>query len=274
MVTERRKRLLELVRRDGFASLPALAERLEVSESTVRRDLMHLERDGLTRRTHGGAFYAGPSPHLSHFRNRQTAEWSKKRAIAHAAEALVPDTGVLLLDGGTTTYELARRLTSRPLQVVTNSLPVANLFSSRPEVDLILIGGYLKSTSGVLVGAYAEEMLGSLRVQTAVISAAGINETGLYNTNHMIASTQQAMIRAADEVILVADSTKLGRQSIAKVCGLDQIDHLVVDSQIDKKWFEPLRGASINLVVADDLPADDGAAEDGGAAIDPTPNHH
>lgn len=264
---------MELVRRDGFASLPALAERLEVSESTVRRDLMQLERDGLTRRTHGGAFYAGPSPHLSHFRNRQTAEWSKKRAIAHAAESLVPGNGALLLDGGTTTYELARLLANRPLQVVTNSLPVANLFSSRPEVDLILIGGYLKSTSGVMVGAYAEEMLGSLRVQAAVISAAGVTESGLYNTNHMIASTQQAMIRAADEVILVADSTKLGRQSIAKVCGLDQIDHFVVDSQIEEKWLEPIRSASINVVVAENVPAEGDAAEDGGAPIDPTPTH-
>lgn len=250
---ERRNQLLEIVRRQGFASLPDLADRLQVSESTVRRDLAHLERDGLARRTHGGAFYAGPSPHLSHFRSRQSAEWSKKRAIAHAAEQLVADRDTLLLDGGTTTYELARLLTGKPLQIVTNSLPVANLFSSRPEVELIVIGGYLHSTSGVLLGEYAEQMLASLRVPTAVISAAGVSETGLYNSNHMTASTQQAMIRAADEVILVADSTKFGRQSIAQVCELKEIDRVVVDQQLDDKWREPLSAAGIELALAPEL---------------------
>ncbi len=256
MVDNRRDKLLEIVRRQGFASLPDLAEKLQVSESTVRRDLAHLERNGLARRTHGGAFYAGPSPHLSHFRNRQTAEWGKKRAIARVAASLVDGVDTLLLDGGSTTYELARLLTGRPLQVVTNSLPVANLFSSRPEVELILVGGYLHSTSGVLLGAYAEEMLGSLRVRMAVISAAGVTETGLYNSNHMTASTQRAMIRVADEVILVADSTKFGHQSIAQVCPLCDIDRVVVDSQLDERWHEVLGAAGVALSLADEAAAE------------------
>jgi DeoR/GlpR family transcriptional regulator of sugar metabolism len=207
MIQTRQQKLLEIVRSQGFASLPDLAEKLQVSESTVRRDLAHLEREGLARRTHGGAFYSGPAPHLSHFRNRQSSQWSQKRAIAQAAVPLVSDAETLLLDGGSTTYELARLLAGRPLQVVTNSLPVANLFSSRPEVELIVVGGYLQSTSGVMLGPYAEEMLGSLRVSTAVISAAGVSKSGIYNSNHMTAQTQQAMIRAASEVILLADST-------------------------------------------------------------------
>lgn len=253
--------MLEIVRHQGFASLPDLAERLQVSESTVRRDLVYLEQSGLARRTHGGAFYAGPSPHLSHFRSRQTAEWGKKRAIAHAAVGLVEGADTLLLDGGSTTYELARLLTGKPLQVVTNSLPVANLFSSRPEIDLILIGGYLHSSSGVLVGAYAEQMLASLSVRTAVISAAGINESGLYNSNHMTATTQQAMIRAADEVILVADSTKFGHQSIVQICGMEEIDHIVTDKCIDKKWFGPIEEANVNLLLAEDLPPEGDQAD-------------
>lgn len=256
MVKDRRKQLLEIVRRQGFASLPDLAERLSVSESTIRRDLAHLEQNGHARRTHGGAFYAGPTPHLSHFRTRQSAEWDKKRAIAHAAQRLISQTDTLLLDGGSTTYELARLLTGRPLQVVTNSLPVANLFSSRPEIDLIVVGGYLHSTSGVLVGEYAEQMLDALKVRTAVISAAGVTDDGLYNANHMTAGTQRAMIRAADEVVLVADSTKFGHQSIAQVCPLNEIDHIVVDQGLDKSWAERMRDSGVNLILADSVPAD------------------
>ena len=256
MVSDRRRQLLEIVQRQGFASLPDLADRLQVSESTVRRDLTHLEQDGLARRTHGGAFYSGPSPHLSHFRNRQTAEWGKKRAIATAAELLIADSDALLLDGGSTTYELARLLTGRPLQVVTNSLPVANLFSSRPEAELIMVGGYLHSTSGVMVGEYAEAMLRNLKVRTAVISAAGVTETGLYNSNHMIASTQRAMIEAAEEVLLVADSTKFGRQSIAKVCDLTEIDHVVVDKHLETQWRDAIQAAAVGLTLAEDMPED------------------
>ncbi|QDU56777.1 DeoR/GlpR family DNA-binding transcription regulator [Aeoliella mucimassa] len=266
MVTERRTKLLEIVRRQGFASLPDLAETLDVSESTVRRDLDYLEKTGMARRTHGGAFYAGPKPQLAHFQSRQEAQWGKKRAIARVAASLIGGVDTLLLDGGSTTYELARLMTGTPMQVVTNSLPVANLFSSRPEVGLIVVGGYLQSTSGVLLGTYAEQMLSSLRVRTAVISAAGVTDTGLYNSNHMTATTQQAMIRAADQVILVADSTKFGHQSIAKVCDLHEIDHVVVDSQVEESWQKTITSAGVQLSLADELAADSHPVTDGRAA--------
>ncbi len=248
---KRRANLLELVRQNGFASLPSLAESLQVSESTVRRDLAHLEQEGLAKRTHGGAFYSGPSPDLPHFRNRQNAEWGKKRAIARVAAEILRGTNTLLLDGGSTTYELACLLIDRPMQVVTNSLPLANLFSSRREVETILVGGYLQPTTGVLLGPYAEEMLGSLKVRVGVISAAGVAESGLYNSNHMTASTQQAMVRVADEVILVADSTKFGRQSIAHLCGLDEIDRIVVDTELSQEWRDVITSAGVSLHLAE-----------------------
>ena len=263
MVNERRTKLLEIVRRQGFASLPDLADTLDVSESTVRRDLDYLEKTGMARRTHGGAFYAGPKPQLAHFQSRQEDQWGKKRAIARVAASLIGGVDTLLLDGGSTTYELGRLLTGVPRQVVTNSLPVANLFSSRPEVGLIVVGGYLQSTSGVLLGAYAEQMLSSLRVRTAVISAAGVTESGLYNSNHMTASTQQAMIRAADQVILVADSTKFGHQSIAKVCNLDEINHVVVDNHLPENWHQVITSAGVQLTLAEELPEDSHAKPDG-----------
>ena len=137
---ERRVRLLELIRHQGFASLPSLAGELEVSESTIRRDLDQLEELGAAKRTHGGVFYTGPQPKLPHFDLRQPAQWDKKRQIALAASQLIEDGDTILLDGGSTTYELARLLVGRPLQVVTNSLPVANLFMSS-KADLVIVGG-------------------------------------------------------------------------------------------------------------------------------------
>src|SRR5688500_14677680 len=106
LAEERRSRLLEMVRTKGFASLPELASSLAVSESTVRRDLDFLEDAGSARRTHGGVFYTGSSPKLPHFEERQPAQWDKKRAIAQRAVQLIEDGDTVLLDGGSTTYEV------------------------------------------------------------------------------------------------------------------------------------------------------------------------
>ena len=251
MVTkERREKLLEIIQRQGFASLMDLAEELHVSESTVRRDLAHLEKQGGAKRTHGGAFYSGPSPHLAHFTHGQEAQWDKKKAIAQAAAAMIADGDTVLLDGGSTTYEFAQLLTGRPLQIVTNSLPVANLFSGATNVELIVVGGYVHPRSGAIHGPYADEMLKSLRVRKSVLSAAAIDEQGLYNSNHMLASTQAAMTEAGEQTIFLADSTKFGRQSLAPICGLDRVDCLVVDDQLDAPWQQKLKDREINFVLA------------------------
>jgi DeoR/GlpR family transcriptional regulator of sugar metabolism len=240
-----------MVRLRGFASLPDLASELQVSESTIRRDLDFLEESGSAQRTHGGVFYTGPSPKLTHFDQRQQADLDKKRAIGRGAEALIEDGDTILLDGGSTTYELARLLVGRPLQVVTNSLPVANLFTSSDSADLVLIGGYVHTRTGVSLGPYANQMLADLNVRRAVLSVAGVNAHGYYNSNLLLVETERAMMKAADEVIVVADSTKFGRTSLACLCDLGDIDVLVVDDLIPDQWRDQLTSAGVRLVIVD-----------------------
>jgi DeoR/GlpR family transcriptional regulator of sugar metabolism len=248
---DRRSRVLELIRQRGFASLPALAQELAVSESTVRRDLDFLEESGVAQRTHGGVFYTGPSPKLAHFDQRQSLNWDKKRQIAVAASRLIDDNDTILLDGGSTTYELAQLLVGRPLQVVTNSLPVANLFTSSESADLVIVGGYVHAKTGVSLGPYANQMLAGLNVRRAVLSVAGINERGYFNSNLLLVETERAMMNAADEVIVVADSTKFARTSLTHLSDLDSIDILVTDHEIDSAWRERLAAAGVNVVVAE-----------------------
>ena len=106
----------------------------------------------MPRRTHGGVFYTGPAPKLPHFDERQPAQWDKKKEIAQEAVKLIENGDTVLLDGGSTTYEVARLLVGRPLQIVTNSLPVANLFAANANNDLVLIGGYVYPRTGVVRG--------------------------------------------------------------------------------------------------------------------------
>jgi len=248
---ERRSRVLEMIRQRGFASLPVLAEELAVSESTVRRDLDFLEESGVAQRTHGGVFYTGPSPKLAHFDQRQALNWDKKRQIAAAASRLIDDNDTILLDGGSTTYELAQLLVGRPLQVVTNSLPVANLFTSSENADLVFIGGYIHAKTGVSIGPYANQMLAGLNVRRAVLSVAGINERGTFNSNLLLVETEQAMIASAEQLIVVADSTKFGHTSLAQMCPLEEIDVLVTDSELGTEWKDRLEAAGVKLVVAE-----------------------
>lgn len=250
IVEERRSQLLEMVRQRGFASLPELVEQLNVSESTVRRDLDFLEESGSARRTHGGVFYVGPAPMLPDFEERQPAQWDKKRAIAAEAVKLVEDGDTLLLDGGSTTYEVARLLVGRRLQIVTNSLPVANLFASNKNHDLVLVGGYVYPRTGVMLGPYAIEMLEKVNVRRTIMSVAGINERGFFNSNLLLVEAEQAMMRAAEEVIVVADSSKFGHQSLSHLCPLGDVQHTVVDSEITDEWKQKLTGAGVQIHVA------------------------
>jgi DeoR/GlpR family transcriptional regulator of sugar metabolism len=251
LAEERRNRLLEVIRQRGFASLPALAGQLAVSESTVRRDLDYLEESGVAQRTHGGVFYTGPSPKLAHFDQRQSLNWDRKRQIALSASRLIEDNETILLDGGSTAYELAQLLVGRPLQVVTNSLPVANLFTSSDNADLVLLGGYVHARTGVTIGPYTNQMLAGLNVRRAVLSVAGINERGTYNSNLLLVETERAMMQCAEEVMIVADSTKFGHTSLTPLCGLDAIDLLVTDSEISTEWQQRLTDAGVRVVVAE-----------------------
>jgi DeoR family fructose operon transcriptional repressor len=245
----RRDQLLEVIRIKRFASLPDLAQMLSVSESTVRRDVDQLEESGAARRAHGGVFYAGPSPKLAHFDNRQSTNWEKKRKIAHRVTSMIEEGDTVLLDGGSTTYEIAQRLTERQIQVVTNSLPVANLFIGSETAEVVVVGGYVHGRTGVTLGAYATDMLRDLNVRIAVLSVAGLNEKGFYNSNLLLVESERVMMEAADQVVIVADSTKIGRSSLARLCDLNQVDVLVVDDEISDEWRQRLE-AHVSLVVA------------------------
>ena len=246
---ERRSRLLDMIRIRGFAALEELVRELGVSESTVRRDLDALEEQGSAKRTHGGVLYSGGMPRLAEFDERQPANWAAKRAIAARAAEMIGDGETVLLDGGTTTYEVARLLVGRSLQVVTNSLPVANLFASEARTDLVLLGGYVSPRTGVCLGPYANELLGRLHVTTTVLSAAGIAEEGLFNAHLLLAETEQAMLRAAGRVVVVADSSKFGRKSLTLVSGLDAIDVFVSDDGLTESWRKAIAAAGAELVV-------------------------
>lgn len=232
IVEERRQKVIDLVSERGFIALGDLAKQLQASESTIRRDLDYLDQQGFVKRTHGGAVFQGGEHALPALEERAQRELEEKRQIAQAAAARIKDGDAILLDGGTTTLEVARLLVGRPLQIVTNSLPIANLFASSRETDLVILGGYVYPKTGVALGPSTVRMMDDVHVQQTILSVGGITAKGLFNSNLLLVETERAMMRCADEVIVVADHTKIGRQALAFLCELREIDTLIVDAKI------------------------------------------
>ncbi|WP_232105173.1 DeoR/GlpR family DNA-binding transcription regulator [Gimesia chilikensis] len=175
----------------------------------------------------------------------------QKRLVAQAVADLIAPGEAVLMDGGTTTLEVARQLAGKELQVVTNSLPIANLLVNQPKVDLMLIGGFLFPKTGVALGKTAVESLKSVHVRRLIISVGGITEDGLYNSNMLLVETEQQMFAAAEEVIVVTDSTKFGHSALAYLCPLADVDHIVVDDGITEEWQQVLRDAGIKLTIVE-----------------------
>lgn len=243
---QRRSVILQTLEREGFASLGALAERLGTSESTVRRDLEYLEAAGQIRRSRGGAAYVGES--LTTFETRAVQAPREKQAIGRAAAALVQLDDAILIDGGTTTLEMARCLTGRA-QVVTNSIPIVNVLANQPEIELTMLGGLLLPKTGVALGPIALNCLSGLHPKTLFMGAGGITEEGLFNSNQLLVDTERQMIEVAEEVVLLADHRKFGHRSLVPLCRLNVVDHVITDSGISDHWKQTLTNAGIRLTV-------------------------
>jgi DeoR/GlpR family transcriptional regulator of sugar metabolism len=228
---ERRQMILEMVRANGAVSLRELARVVQTSEVTVRRDVRALEQEGLLDRRHGGAVLPGGFTRESGFPQKSHLATAEKTAIADLAAGLVREGEAIVVGAGTTTQELARRLARVPgLTVVTNSLLVAQALAHANRVEVVMTGGTLRSSNYALVGSGAEQSLHGLRVARAFLSGSGLTaERGLSTCNMLSASVDRALVQAAAEVVVLADHTKLGHDTMFQTVPTDLISRLVTD---------------------------------------------
>jgi DeoR/GlpR family transcriptional regulator of sugar metabolism len=228
---ERRQLILEMVRANGAVSLRELARVVQTSEVTVRRDVRALEAEGLLDRRHGGAVLPGGFTRESGFPQKSHLATAEKTAIADLAAGLVEEGEAIVVGAGTTTQELARRLARVPgLTVVTNSLLVAQALAHANRVEVVMTGGTLRGSNYALVGSGAEQSLQGLRVSKAFLSGSGLTaERGLSTSNMLSASVDRALVQAAAEVVVLADHTKLGTDTMFQTVPTDLITRLVTD---------------------------------------------
>ena len=252
MQAEERQFLIEQhLQKVEFASLEELSEKVDVSVSTVRRDLTLLEAKGALRRTHGGARLVAPKSDEFIFTARGTHQLDEKEAIGQAAAALIQLNQGVIIDSGTTAYHVAKHLGGKASHVITNSLPVANHFGSDNSVEVLVTGGVIYPRLGVLVGPLAVESLSKMHADVAVMSAGGITLDGITNSHALLIDIQRAMIESAQRIIFCLDHTKFNRRSVSPLCGLDSVDTIVTDAQAPADLIAELKQAGTQVVVAD-----------------------
>ncbi|GIG28831.1 DeoR/GlpR family DNA-binding transcription regulator [Cellulomonas marina] len=249
---ERQREIVSLARAVGRVDVRGLAQCLEVTQETVRRDLTTLEQAGLLRRVHGGAIPAERldlEPPVAEREGRMMAE---KERIATAALDELPDGGSVVLDAGTTTVRLAQLLpTDRELTVVTHALPVASLLAPRPNVTVHLLGGVVRTRTLAAVGDWARESLGSLFVDVAFLGTNGLSaDHGLTTPDLAEATVKRALVERSRRTVVLADHMKIGRRDFAHVCPLASVDAVITDTGLSDALATEVEAAGPTVVRA------------------------
>lgn len=244
----RHKTIVQTLRQRSPVSVAELAATLDCSEMTVRRDLEALERSGGLRRVHGGAVSVFLSAEETPYGIRVLESSEAKVAIGAAAAALLADGETVILDGGTTAMEVARALRNRRMTVMPLALrPVFELHQC-PGIKLLLPGGEVRPGELSLTGTLTEASFSQLRFDTCVMGPCGIDaKAGI--TTHLLAETavKRAAAQASQRVIVVADSSKLGRVAFGHVCDLDGIDIVLTDRNADDQAVDALQQAGVDV---------------------------
>lgn len=253
MTNKQRLDLIEkYIREHRYADLHTLAARFSISLSTVRRALDELEEKGILRRHHGGASLIETDEVAKEydFIARDERMAAEKFAIASLIADRVQPGMTVILDGGTSTYAVARLLTAKRLQVVTNSLPIAGLFGEVGTVETIVTGGSVYNRLGVLVGPLCDQSLEQIHADIAILGSAGITEAGVWNHNALIVAAQRKMIAAAEQSIFALDHTKFGRKALALTAGFDRRFSVVTDARPTPAILKAIESNGARLIQA------------------------
>lgn len=240
----------QLFETQEFVNFADLCELFDASKSSIRRDLMELEQKGVLRRVHGGAISLQARDEVLDFSRLSNSSRSEKARIGKLASSLVEDGQTVIMGGGSTVVEVAKNLCDKLIQVVTNSIPVAHVFWESKQVEVTLTGGYVYPRLGVQLGPICERMLNSVSGDLLMLGIRGISPNGISDSNSLNVESIRAMIKAARKVVVVADHSKFGRDSMIHVSDWNEIDQVISDSALAPEHQQMLKNIGIEYLLA------------------------
>ena len=252
LANQRREKILELLREDGSAKVSNLAQLFKVTEVTIRQDLERLEKEGQIVREHGGAYLKNVEDQVKNFSLTHQENMDKKGVIAEKSLEFINSGDTIILDSGTTTTEIAKKLKGmKNLTVITNALNIALMLGGDPNIEVFVTGGEFKPPTLSLTGQKAADFFEGLNVQKLFLATSGISlRAGLTYPSISDLVVKKAMIDAADVTYLVADSSKFGRSALASLGALSLIDYIITDEGIGKKHQKVFEEHEIELIIA------------------------
>ena len=250
-IAKRHQQILEKIKEHGFVNVNDLSEEFGVSVVTIRKDLKFLESRNLLFRSHGSASLGDPYIADRNIHEKEKIFVEEKQRIAKAAASLVEPKDTIILGSGSTILELAHLLKFfNPLTVITASLNVAQVLNTNPDIEIYQLGGIIRKSSNSAIGPFAEKMISEFSCNKLFLGVDGIDpEYGLTTTNAMEASLNQIMIKSAQRIVVLADSSKFGKRGFSKICDLSEIDEVVTDSKVSPSIVKRIRKMGVNVRV-------------------------
>lgn len=227
---ERTIKIKQLIKNGESVKVSELAKEFNVSETTIRRDLIKLETSGKIIRTHGGALSSSSANFEPSFLEKQDKFLSEKQHIGKIAATHIVDGDTVILDSGTTTQYIVRYITAKDITIITNSVNLANELSEKKDVEVIVTGGTIRLNTKAMVGPIAENVLKRFKADKLFLGANGVSfESGVTTPNYIEASIKSAMVSSAKKVYLAVDSSKFNSTSLSLICQISNIDYIITD---------------------------------------------
>jgi DeoR/GlpR family transcriptional regulator of sugar metabolism len=250
-VQERWERIHEVLEQDGRATVEELADRFNVSRSTIRRDLLEMHRLNLLVRTRGGAVKPVPVAFDRPLSVSETLNLAAKAKIGQLAASLIADGETVMVDAGSTTLQVVKHLEAVNITLVTNSFDAALCGMANPNIDTMMVGGMIRSHGGATCGPMAEDQIRGFTADTAILGINGVSVIeGLTTPNVLSAQMKKTMIRNSRRFIIVADSSKLGLAALCKVAPLADAAMLVCDADADAEDLAEFEAAGLEILIA------------------------
>lgn len=250
-LTQRQLTILEELDRRGFVSTSELAKTFSVSDMTVRRDTRELSNRGLVRVVHGGVSAIHAGGQNANFAARVQENASAKKRVALACLALIGERDAIILDAGTTTFQIAQELpTSFSGTIITNSAPAIQRCLQMPSARTICLGGELLKDSQAFIGPMTTGAAEGLRARTAFIGVSGIHDEAFYIERDLERATKLALMKAAERVVVVATQHKMRRSALSRLMPFDAVDAMVTDAPPPPDIEAALLEASVKLIIA------------------------
>ncbi|MBQ1962161.1 MAG: DeoR/GlpR transcriptional regulator [Clostridia bacterium] len=250
LAIERRNAILAKLSLEGKVVVSDLAKEFDVTEETIRRDLEKLDKDGLARKTYGGAVKNENFNIDLPFHVRKQTNVESKRQIAAQISEMIHDGDYVMLDSSTTALNVIKNILDRKkITLITNSIEILIELCNKPDWMVVSTGGVLKEGGLSLVGYQAERMVSGFHVDIAICSCKGLDgEMGVTDSNERDSEIKKAFFKAANKKVLAVDSSKFDRSSFVKVCSIKEVDTIVTDTDPGERWREKLKDAGVELI--------------------------